>query len=265
MPELQAAGRHPPSRALRADAFHSLVVDLLRPPRARDERCAPRWQDGAPWLAALAPQRALALEGVVDVFTLPAGQALPSRPGWVGVIEGCLSVATAAGQPPWGLPSRAWHGEQELLLGSRFRPRITAAVTSRVALLPAELFQQLLAEHPALAGWVLQMQARRLAALQQRLAWPRRPAPDAAVALWLAESFAAVDSDGHCRVPLTQAALARQVGLSRQRTNAALNRLRHLGELELAYGDIRLRQPARLAERALRGDFDELPTRMTTP
>ena len=261
----------------RPDAFHSLVAGLTRPVRSAAAHCTTarcttaRWQERAPWLETLAPRFARALEGLVEVRALPAGAVLQpgadGQPGWIGVVQGCLSTPlpqtagphgalphAAPAAPAPGLPAAAWYGEQQLLLGGS-PPRVAAAVDSRVALLPGPVFRQLLLEQPAFGRWVLQAQARRVAALQRRLTWPRRPSPDAVVALWLAELFATADGAGDHRVTLTQAALSRVVGLSRQRTNAALNRLRRLGELDLAYADIRLRHPERLAQRALCGDF----------
>lgn len=268
-----ARGRLEPAEP-RSDAFHSLVAGLTRPLRSDAARRSPaRWQERAPWLDTLAPRFAQALDSLVEVRALAAGEALQpcphGHPGWIGVVQGCLSTplphaaarhaplrAVAPGAPAPGLPAAAWYGEQELLLGSS-PPRVAAAVDSQVAVLPGPVFRQLLVEQPAFGRWVLQAQARRVAALQRRLTWPRRPSPDAVVALWLAELFATADGAGagDHRVTLTQAALSRVVGLSRQRTNAALNRLRRLGELDLAYADIRLRHPERLAQRALCGDF----------
>jgi CRP-like cAMP-binding protein len=103
----------------------------------------------------------------------------------------------------------------------------------------------------------LQVQAQRLAATQRRLEWPRHLGTNGGVALRLAELFATealFDGDHH--VALTQASLSSVVGLSRQRTNEALNHLRRLNELELTYGGIRVLNPARLMRRALGGAFD---------
>ncbi len=250
------------------DVFRQMVVDLAGvPSRSRLRSGRPQalaWQDRAAWLRALPAEVVDRLADDVVTHRVQAGQSLRQHvvntPGWVGVVEGFLVVeapvsfgATAS----FGLPGGAWYGEQGLLLGHVCEDRLTAAVPSRVALLPNGCFQALLEEQPAFARMVLQIQAQRVAALRSRLAWPRRPGADAIVALRIAELFA-TDAlfDGEYRVALPQRAMSTFVGLSRQRTNAALNRLRRLDEIDLAYGGIRVKNPTRLYRRALDGDLD---------
>ena len=86
--------------------------------------------------------------------------------------------------------------------------------------------------------------------------WPRRLGTDAYVGLRIAALFsveAFYDSGYH--VGLTQSALSAFLGLSRQRTNEALNRLRRLDEVHLVYGGLRVKNPPRLMRRALQGEI----------
>ena len=181
--------------------------------------------------------------------------------GWFGVAEGFLAAEQSPGARPWhglGLPSAAWFGEHDLLLDAPCDATLTALVPTRVAVLPKPSFDRLLEQQPGFSRFVLQLQAQRVAALRHRLTWPQRVGTNAGVALRLAELFAAASLfDGDHHVALTQASLSSFVGLSRQRINEALNRLRRCGELELLYGGLRVLDPPRLARRALAGNFDE--------
>lgn len=260
-----------PALAPMPDVFRQMVVDLVGV-RATPERRARggrrqgglAWQDRAAWLRALPHDVVERLARTVVTRRIQAGQPVLRRgddaQGWIGVVEGFLVVehlvrhgATAS----IGLPSGAWHGEQELLLATASESTVVASMPSLIAVLPAGCFQSLLEEQPAFSRLVLQIQAQRMAALRNRLAWPRRPGTDAAVALRIAELFCTeLLFDGEYRASLTQSTLSRFLGLSRQRTNEALNRLRRLDELDLVYGGVRVKNPPRLIRRALDGELD---------
>lgn len=264
--------KHPAIAARWPDAFRRMVTDLadgttpvgarsVRGPRRR----APRGSLRAAWLRVLPHEVGAWVVGAIEIRPLAAGEVLIARDepprGWFGVAEGFLAAEQSPGARPWhglGLPSAAWFGEHDLLLDAPCDATVTALVPTRVAVLPKPSFDRLLEQQPGFSRFVLQLQAQRVAALRHRLTWPPRVGTNAGVALRLAELFAAAALfDGDHHVALTQASLSSFVGLSRQRINEALNRLRRCGELELLYGGLRVLDPPRLARRALAGNFDE--------
>lgn len=252
-----------------ADVFRQMVVDLSRVRRRQEpsarRRCsdAPSWKDRAAWLRSLPPEIADTVAESVVLRRVAAGQhvvrAGDDVPGWIGVVEGFATTEGLDSPGPEsaiGLPRGTWYGEQEMLLDGRARHSLSAPVCSTIAVLPRASFDALVDREPAFARVVLQIQAQRSSAMRQQMQWPRRPGTNAYVGLRIASLFC-VEAfyDGAYHVALTQSALSTFIGLSRQRTNEALNRLRRLDEVELVYGGVRVKNPSRLLRRALQGDI----------
>jgi CRP-like cAMP-binding protein len=263
------AWRHP-STPQWPSPFRRMVTDLVGVKTSRGKsskakgKAGQAWQDRAAWLRALHHEVVDTIESAVQLRRLQVGETLIASgeavPGWFGVIEGFLVVGPLSplhARCTVGLPVATWFGEQDLLLDRTCETSVTALVPSVVATFRRASFEALLEQQPTFTRFVLQAQAQRLATAQSRLLWPRHLSTNGRVALRLAELFATEALfDGDYHVPLTQASLSTFVGLSRQRTNEALNRLRRCSELELTYGGIRVHNPSRLMRRALDGMFD---------
>jgi CRP/FNR family cyclic AMP-dependent transcriptional regulator len=248
--------------------FPTMVSDLLRPqrqvrrPRAARSRAEAPTVGQAGWLKTLP----LELQGQVQAsmiqrLLLPGDLLLApgERPaGWYGVLKGFLSVTHEGVGAPLlssGLPRRAWYGEHLLLADRKCDCRLVACIPTLVVTLPQATFQRLL-QHLEFCRFVMDVQTQRLLALRERLVWPRGLGTNGRVALRIAGLF---DSEllfqGEFGVELTQSALSAFLGLSRQRTNSALKQLERVGEIDLEYGGVRVRNPQRLAQRALAGEI----------
>jgi len=250
-------------------SFRLMASALLRPrvPVAHRSRRGRRQATPdvarAGWFHLLTPEAQAQVQQSVAVRALNTGEPL-LQPGaavraWYGVLHGFLAVEPAtqgAGQTMAGVPEGGWFGEGYLLCRDASDCTVVACVPSVVAAVPAATFEALLDQEPAFSRFVLQAEAQRLQALRQRTACQRRLGTNARVACALADMFAApVLFEGNFRLELTQTALSRFLGLSRQRTNAALNELERQGEIEIEYGGVRVKEPRRLMRRALAGDI----------
>ncbi len=250
-----------------ADSFGSMALDLLRsrsaqgPASRRKPRTSPTRPDVA-WLHVLPDELHPVVRDAITILSLAEGETLLARgeplAGWYGVISGFLGIerdgapALMAGS---GVVQRAWFGEDYLLDDRPCDCTLVARAPSKIMVLAAATFTELLRD-PGFCRVVLRVQAQRLQALRERLAWAARMGVNTRVALIIAGLFPdECMFEGEYVVGLTQAALARFVGLSRQRTNEALQQLQRLGEVELAYGGLRVRNPRQLVQRAFAGDL----------
>lgn len=244
----------------------SELADDRRPVRARPARRRAARQPEArvpPWLGLLSPPRREPVLACLDIRPVAAGQRVvsPGEPlaAWHGVLEGLLLLrheGEAAASRDAGAAPRAWFGEHLLLARARCDCAVTAAVDSVVAALPAAVFLALLDEEPDFARHVLRLQGARLLALEARLAAPRRLSTNARVACQLAALFLPSEPfGGEFRLRLTQSQLSMFLGLSRQRTNEALQALCALGEVRLEYGAVQVVDPHALMVRVAAGNL----------
>lgn len=221
------------------------------------------WQDRAAWHRRLPDKVAEAFGTSIQFKRLLPGQVFcdvgNQLAGWIGVLDGFVSLDTSelgSGHLSRGLPCGTWFGEEELLTGEPLRYRMVAVAPSLLAVVPKQMFHCLIDEQSTFGRLVLEIQAQRLSAIRRRTTWPRKLGTNATVALQLADLFVPeIMFDGDYCVTLTQYSLSKFVRLSRQRTNEALNHLRRIGEAQLMYGSLRLRNPAALVEQVLAGNI----------
>ncbi len=219
----------------------------------------------APWLATLSAGARRRVLRSAETHCVAQGDLLFSegRPmtHWWGVLSGLVALAPAHSRRTGaGLPAGAWYGEQLLLAHARADRTATAWSTCVAVSVPAALFHELFRQEPAFARFVGLQLAQRLEAVQSLARLPQRGARtvpiNAVIACALAGLFEPRSAfGGRFTLALTQSQLADFLGLSRQRTNAALNALRRQGELSLRYGCIDIAHPARLRARALAGEI----------
>jgi len=251
---------------LRLDCPFGLMAFELLKPRTIDNRVRkPRKVDtihtvnDAVWFEELPHDLRLLVQQSTTIEDLEPGQRLvcagdaPSH--WFGVLNGFVSPAGGEVDAARGLAPRAWFGEHFLLEQKCIDSTLIAAVPSRIARVPMGVFNQL-TQNLGFCRFLMHIQAQRLAALRQRLVYPRRLTTNAKVGIRLAELFSPeLLFDGEYRVDLSQSGLSAFLGLSRQRTNAALKRLEKLGEVHVEYGSLKILEPARLMRRALDGSI----------
>lgn len=264
-------GSHAPDTAARGlqlpGAFASMAFDLLRPrppgkPRRKRRAIDDPLVTTPVWMKTLPTELQILVRDTTTQRVLREGDVLLCRgevaPGWLGVVSGFLSIEwdeAIVCKPSYGLAQRAWFGEDLLLNEQASACTLVARAPTRVATVPAATFLRLV-QDPGFCQVLIQIQSRRLAALRERLAWRHRQGTDARVALVLASVFDCELFFGEVfGIALTQSALARFLGLSRQRTNLALRKLQRQGEIELEYGGLRVRNPRGLAQRAISGDL----------
>lgn len=191
----------------------------------------------------------------VDV---PAGAAL-CRMGdaplhWYGAIEGLLkwSVGTADGRSVTlgGLSVGSWFGEGTVLRGVARTADVIALRDSRVALMPAEVFEWLRAHERGFEGFLLRQINERMHWFLGNFAAHHLLNTDSQVARALVGLFHPwlhPGSDPHLQV--SQEEIAHLSGVSRQRCNAALRRMAADGLIEIEYGGITVTDLASLRRR----------------
>lgn len=189
---------------------------------------------------------------------LPAGTAL-CRMGdeprhWYGAIEGLLkwSVSSADGRSVTlgGLSVGSWFGEGTVLRGVARTADVIALRDSRVALMPAEVFEWLRGSERSFEAFLLRQINERMHWFLGNFAAHHLLDTDSQVAralVGLFHSWLHPGSDPRLRV--SQEEIANLSGLSRQRCNAALRRLAAAGQIEIEYGGITVIDLPRLRTR----------------
>jgi CRP/FNR family cyclic AMP-dependent transcriptional regulator len=162
---------------------------------------------------------------------------------WYGTLEGLLkwSVTADDGRSVTlgGLSVGSWFGEGTLLRALPRSADIIALRDSRVARLPLETFEWLHQTQLSFNHFLLRQLNERLHWFMGNYAAHRLLDADSQVARALAGLFHPwlhPGSDAHLQT--SQEEIANLSGLSRQRCNAALNRLREAGLLHIEYGGI---------------------------
>lgn len=197
-----------------------------------------------PQLEAHVRERVLDDIREVDVAT---GTALCRRGDapmyWYGTLEGLLkwSLNSSDGRSVTfgGLSAGSWFGEGTLLRGMPRAADIIALRASRVALLPLETFEWLHRTQRSFDHFLLHQINERLHWFMGNYEAHRLLDTDSQVARALGGLFHPwlhPGTDTH--LLLTQEEIANLSGVSRQRCNAALNRLKKAGFLRIEYGGI---------------------------
>ncbi len=174
---------------------------------------------------------------------------------WCGVIEGVLkwSATAPSGRSVTmgGLTVGSWFGEGSLLHGRPVQADIVALRHSRVALMPKEVFDWLYRHEPSFNNFLLHQLNERLHWFMGDFAAHRLYGAETRVAralLGLQHPFLHPGADAH--IDISQEEVANLAGLSRQRCNQALRRMRELGLVQVEYGGITLLDAAALAQLA---------------
>jgi CRP/FNR family cyclic AMP-dependent transcriptional regulator len=208
-----------------------------------------------PWLSLLEGGDAVRAREQLTSMALEVGDTLVHRGDepthWCGVVHGLLRVASRTAYRDastiGGLPPGAWFGESALLKNEPHDCDVVALRKSRVAKLPVDTFHWLLDHCLPFNRYVMCQLNERLGQFITACEIDRTGNPDTRVARSLGALFDPLlypTSAGFLRI--TQQELAALVGLSRQRVNKALRRLRAQGWIELEYSGLRVIDLARL-------------------
>lgn len=215
--------------------------------------------EGSAWFPALGPEARARVREEMREAQVPAGAAL-CRMGdapqhWYGTVEGLLkwSVSSADGRSVTlgGLSVGSWYGEGTLLRGVARTADVIALRDSRVALMPAEVFEWLRAHERSFGEFLLRQINERMHWFLGNFAAHHLLDTDSNVARALVGLFHPwlhPGSDPHLQV--SQEEIAHLSGVSRQRCNAALKRLAADGLIEIEYGGITVTDLAGLRRRA---------------
>jgi len=164
---------------------------------------------------------------------------------WCGVLEGVLKWSATAvdgrAVTMGGMTVGSWFGEGSLLHGRPVQADIIALRHSRVALIPKDTFDWLYRTQLSFNHFLLQQLNERLHWFMGDFTAHRLYHAEALVAralLGLQHPWLHPGSDRH--IEITQEEIANLAGLSRQRCNQALSRLKEAGLVRLEYGGITL-------------------------
>jgi CRP-like cAMP-binding protein len=193
-----------------------------------------------PWLHFLDPstQKAVLSESYVrsyDKGALVARQGEPAS-SWIGVIEGMLKgtrvnrngkVAMVTGVTRDGWIVEGSLGEHEMR-----HYNLAAMTDSQVMHIPSSAIHHLLDTNTRFSRYVIDELSKRLWQYLGMAETARTALPEARLALAIAHMFnPAFDPGVQAFLPFSQAELSEFVGLSRQRTNEAIQRLKRAGVL----------------------------------
>lgn len=199
----------------------------------------------SPWARWLTPQQLeLVEETTTDRLVLPGDHACSAGgpvDHWLGVIKGVVKLCAL---PPRGrpttftiVPAGGWFGESSLLKGGRHQHSAVALSQSRMACIPRSTFEWLLDNSLGFNRYILTQLSERIGQSMSMICCGRSLGPAGRVARCLEALFNPVLYPGlECRVRLSQQELGHLSGLSRQRTNRALQALSEAGVLKVEYG-----------------------------
>jgi CRP-like cAMP-binding protein len=199
------------------------------------------------WFPALPREVQARVADEVREQAVAAGAALCRRGDtplhWYGTLEGLLkwSIDSDDGRSVTfgGLSVGSWFGEGTLLRAMPRSADIVALRDSRVALLPLDTFEWLHQTQQSFDHFLLRQINERLHWFMGNYAAHRLLDADSQVARALAGLFHPwLHPDVDVHLQTSQEEIANLSGLSRQRCNAALNRLREAGLLRIEYGGI---------------------------
>jgi len=200
-----------------------------------------------PWARALKADDLARVEAET-VTRLCAAGTLVCRKGeaveaWIGVVDGLVKMANVSpeGKPTsfLGVGSGGWFGEGSLLKNEPRRYDIIALRESVIAFMPRPTFMWLLDTSMPFNRFLLTQLNERLGQFIGMVEHERLLGPDARLARQLAALFNPHLYPGiGPALPISQDEIAQLAGLSRQRTNQALQRLEQAGLLRIEYGGV---------------------------
>ena len=232
-------------------ADHPTLHDRRRP-LTEEER------EGIPWLHHLSAAEVDRVAPELRITDAAPGDMVcrVGRPAtyWFGVVDGLLKMSTDTARGDTitysGLTRGGWFGEGTVLKREPYRYNISALRNSRVAGLPVDTFDWLVAHSIGFNRFLMNQFNERLAQFIGRIETDRAPSPELRVARNLAAMVNPVLFPGVGEVlRITQQELAYLVGLSRQRVNEALRALAAEGVLQIEYGGLRILDLAALRTR----------------
>ena len=202
---------------------------------------------GSAWFPTLASAAQQEVLDRMHTQRLAPGEAL-SRQGelqthWCGVLNGLLKWSSASRQGRsltlGGLSVGSWFGEGSLLRQAPREAEIVALRPSLVALLPRDVFEELVRTQPGFALFLLRHINERLQWFMGDIRAHRLLDVDSQVARALVGLFHPVLHPGaSTHLAITQEEVAQLIGISRQRCNSALRSLQTAGLLRLDRGSI---------------------------
>jgi CRP/FNR family transcriptional regulator, cyclic AMP receptor protein len=162
---------------------------------------------------------------------------------WVGVIDGLVKISSVSldGKPVSfaGVPAGGWLGEGSMLKEEPRRYDVVALRATRIAFMPRRTFSWLLDSSIVFNRFLLGQINERLGQFIGTVEHDRLLGPNARLARCVAQLFNPMLYPGQgTRLEISQSELGYLTGLSRQRTNQALQVLQEAGLLVLDYGCI---------------------------
>ncbi|MEO7336956.1 MAG: Crp/Fnr family transcriptional regulator [Caldimonas sp.] len=207
------------------------------------------------WFPLLAPDNQRAVLDALREIPVAAGEAASHQGevphGWCGVLDGLikLSSVNAEGREVTftGLVPGGWFGEATLLRDAPFSVDAIALRQSRIVMLTADVFFQLLQADFAFSRFIMTLLSERLHWFMGHCYANRANDSRVRVAravVGLFQPAACVSKVTELRI--SQEELANIAGVSRQSCNSALKELCEAQLLAIDYGITRLLDPSRL-------------------
>jgi CRP/FNR family transcriptional regulator, cyclic AMP receptor protein len=203
--------------------------------------------EDAPWMRALDAVQQARVMGDVLVRDFEAN-ALVCRKNeavqyWVGVIDGLVKISSVSHEGKAvsfaGVPTGGWLGEGSMLKTEPRRYDVVALRETRIAFMPKSTFNWLLESNIGFNRFLLEQINERLAQFIGTVEFDRLLGPNARLARCVAQLFNPLLYPGQGnRLEISQTELGYLTGLSRQRTNQALQVLQDAGLLKVDYGSI---------------------------
>lgn len=199
------------------------------------------------WAKGLSEAELRQVDSELIERTVPSG-ALAFRKGervehWIGVIEGLLKLSSVSAEGKAvtfaGIPGGAWFGEGSMLKTETRKYDVVALRESRIALMTRATFDRLLDSSIAFNRFLLLQLNERLAHFIAIVESDRLLDPNARVARCLAALFNPyLYPVAGPQLQISQEEIGLLSGVSRQRTNQALQVLEKSGLLRVEYGAI---------------------------
>jgi CRP-like cAMP-binding protein len=212
------------------------------------------------WLAAAAPQLRERLPALGQVRVLAHGEALHRRGDasdalWC-VLAGAIRITSVSEAGREAVLSFIepfnWFGEIGLIDGGPRTHDGVAEGATRVFVAPAAALQALLNEQPQLWRDVAMLVCAKLrlsfAAIEDMSLLPAGPRLARRLEMLAQGAVGGADTAPRSVLHIHQDQLAAMLALSRQTVNQELKRLQAAGVVDLAPGEVRLLNPAALAE-----------------
>lgn len=210
----------------------------------------------APWFAGLSlADQQLVQRSSSEKFVAagePIIRAGDASTHWVGVIRGFVQMFVIGSDGREAtlscLGDGDWCGEGSLLKRERRRYDAVALHDSRIALVPLDTFLHLRDHSIGFNHYLQDLMNRRMSALITTLLTDKLLGPEHRVAKCVATLCRPLHAETHPTLDIPQHELALICGLSRQRTNAALQTLEQLGHLVVEFKSLKVVDLAALAE-----------------